>query len=234
MRTVSLALLLAAATALALAPGQSRAATLALSAEARERAVPDIAEVGAGVVTQAETAEAALADNARRMAAVVRALRAQGIAERDIRTSGLGVQPQFRYEPNREPILVGFLARNQVQVVLRDLDRAGRLIDLLVRAGANQIDGPSFRVDRPEPILDRARAQAVRIARQRADLYAAAAGLRVKRITAIREAHELRPVPPPMPAPRMMATAAEALPASPVLPGEMELIATVSMEFELE
>jgi uncharacterized protein YggE len=222
---------LAAALALPLAP--AHAATLTLTAEARVLAVPDIAEIGAGVMTQAATAEAALADNARRMEKVVASLRAQGIAERDIQTSNLSVQPQFRYEPNREPVLTGFQARNQLRVILREPRRAGRIIDTLVREGANQIDGPAFRVDNPDPLLDRARQEAVRKARARAELYAAAAGLKVARITTITEGHSARPLPPPMPAPRM-AMAAEAVADSPMLPGQLELLATVTMEFALE
>lgn len=238
MRILPFGLFLGAAAAVlaaaAAAPSAAaRAAMLTLTAEARAMATPDIAEVGAGVLTQAPTAEAALARNAEAMARVVRAVRAQGIPERDIQTSGLSVQPQFRYAPEKEPEIVGFQALNRMRVILRDPRRAGRVVDLLVREGANQIDGPSFRIDNPDPLLDRARAEAVRKARARADLYAAAAGLRVKRIASIREGADIRPLPPPMPAPRMMA-AAEAAPVSPVLPGELELLAVVTLEFELE
>lgn len=223
--------LAALAAALALPMAAAKAATLTIVASADVQATPDIAEIGAGVMTQATTAEAALAENAQRMDRVVRSLRAQGIADRDIQTSGLSIQPQFRYEQNREPILVGFRASNQVRVVLRDPRRAGRVVDALVKEGANQIDGPSFRVDNPEPLLDRARQEAVRKGRARADLYASAAGMRVARITSISEQHAMRP-PPPMPAPRMMA--AEAVADSPVLPGELQLSVTITMEFELQ
>jgi uncharacterized protein YggE len=209
----------------------AQAATLTIVASADVSATPDIAEIGAGVMTQAASAEAALAENAQRMDRVVRSLRAQGIAERDIQTTGLSVQPQFRYEQNREPILVGFRASNQVRVTLRDPRRAGRVADTLVKEGANQIDGPSFRVDNPEPLLDRARQEAVRKGRARADLYATAAGMRVARITSISEQHLMRP-PPPMPVARAMA--ADAMADSPVLPGELQLSVTITMEFELQ
>ncbi len=233
MKRTTAAAILGLAAAFAVPWAAARAATLTLTAESRVVAAPDIAEVGAGVVTEAASAEAALAENARRMDRVVAALRAQGIGDRDIQTSGLLVQPQFRYEPNREPVLAGFQARNQLRIVLRDPRRAGRVIDALVKEGANQIDGPAFRIDNPDPLLDRARQEAVRKARARADLYAAAAGLRVARITMIREGHDARPLPPPMPVPRV-AMQAEAAPNSPVMPGELELVATVTMEFALE
>jgi uncharacterized protein YggE len=183
------------------------------------------------VVTQAAEAQAALAANSTQMARVIAALKKAGIAERDIQTSGLNLQPQYRYEQNQAPILTGFQAANRVQVTLRDVKRAGPVIDTLVKEGANQIDGPNFRIANPEPLMDKARADAVAKARARAELYARAAGLRVSRITAISEGFEQRP---PMPMARMVASDAMAAPAPPVQPGEVGLAATVTMAFELE
>jgi hypothetical protein len=195
------------------------------------KAAPDIADIGAGVVTQAAEAQAALAANSAQMTRVVAALRKAGIADRDIQTTGLSLQPQYRYEQNQAPILTGFQAANRVQVTLRDTKGAGRVIDTLVKEGANQIDGPNFRVSTPEPLLDKARAEAVKKARARAELYAQAAGLKVVRITSISEGFEQRP---PMPMARMVASDAMAAAAPPVSPGEVGLSASVTMAFELE
>lgn len=205
--------------------------TLTLSAEAAVEAVPDVADIGAGVVTQATDASAALAANASSMAGVVAALRKAGVADRDIQTSGLNLQPQYRYEQNQAPVLTGYQASNRVSVTLRDLRQAGRIIDTLVAEGANQIDGPSFRVDKPGPLMDQARADAVRLGRSRAELYAKAAGMKVKRIAAI---SELGAEPPrPMPVLRG-AIAMEAKADSVVAPGEVRLAAVLTMVFELE
>jgi uncharacterized protein YggE len=225
------AALLAAGSALAQQPTGPQPATLILSATAEVQAAPDIADIGAGVVTQAAEAEPALRANAEKMSRVVAALRKAGIAERDIQTSGLSLQPQFRYEQSQPPVLTGFQAANRVQVTLRDLKSAGRIIDTLVAEGANQIDGPNFRIATPEPLLDKARTEAVRKARARAELYAAAAGLRIKRITSISEGQDFRPGP--MPSPRI-AMAKESMADTPVAPGEVALSVTVSMSFELE
>lgn len=225
------ATLAAALAAPALAQAGREPAKLSLSASAEVTAAPDIADIGAGVVTQAAEADAALRANAERMNRVIAALRKAGIAERDIRTTGLSVQPQFRYEPNREPQLIGFQAANRVQVTLRDPATAGRIIDSLVKEGANQIDGPNFRIGNPDPLLDRARAEAIRKGRARAEIYAAAAGLRVRRITSIEEAMAVRPVPMPR---ATMAVEMQAAAPSPVAPGEVELSVMVNMGFELE
>jgi uncharacterized protein YggE len=235
MKTVKMAAALAATLTAASALAQAAPATLTLSAEAEVQAAPDIADIGAGVVTQAPDAGGALAANSAQMTRVIAALKKAGIADRDIQTSGLNLQPQYRFEQNQPPALIGFQASNRVQVTLRDLKGSGKVIDTLVKEGANQIDGPNFRIAAPEPLLDKARAEAVRKARARADLYARAAGLTVRRITGMSEGFQQRP---PMPMPRMASadsielSAARAAP--PVSPGEVGLVAQITMTFELE
>ncbi len=232
MKNAKMAAMLAAALAAGSASAQAAPATLTLSAEAEVQAAPDIADIGAGVVTQAADAQAALAANSAQMTRVVAALRKAGIADRDIQTAGLNLQPQYRYEQNQSPILTGFQASNRVQVTLRDLKGSGKVIDTLVKEGANQIDGPNFRVANPDPLMDKARTEAVAKARARAELYAKAAGLRVKRITSISEGFEQRP---PMPMMRSVAMAdVAAAPPPPIAPGEVGLVARVTMAFELE
>ena len=233
MTNAKIAIAVAAALAAVPALAQQAPATLTLSAEAEVQAAPDIADLGAGVVTQAADAGSALATNSTQMARVVAALKKAGIADRDIQTAGLNLQPQYRYEQNQPPILTGFQAANRVQVTLRDLKGSGKVIDTLVKEGANQIDGPNFRISAPEPLLDKARAEAVRKARARAELYAQAAGLKVKRITSISEGFEQRP-PMPMMRSAAMAEAAPAAPPPPIAPGEVGLVARVTMAFELE
>jgi uncharacterized protein YggE len=231
MKTMKIAAIVAATLGATSALAQTVPATLTLSAEAEVQAAPDIADIGAGVVTQAAEAQAALAANSAQMTRVVAALKKAGVADRDIQTSGLNLQPQYRYEQNQPPILTGFQAANRVQVTLRDLKGSGRIIDTLVKEGANQIDGPNFRVANPDPLMDKARTEAVTKARARAELYAKAAGLRVKRITSISEGFEQRP---PMPMARMVAMDASPAAAPPVAPGEVGLVARVTMAFELE
>lgn len=205
---------------------------LTLTATAEVARTPDIADVSAGVVTEAATAGAAMQDNAAAMTKVVAALRRAGVAERDIQTAGISLSPRYRYDQNQPPVLVGYQASNSVSVRLRKLADSGRIIDTLVTAGANQVSGPSFRLDQPEAALDEARAAAVRKARGRADIYAAAAGLRVLRIVSISEPGGF--VPPPMPAPRMMKASADMAESTPVVPGEVELAATVTVVFALQ
>jgi uncharacterized protein YggE len=188
---------------------------------------PDVATIGAGVVTLNGSAGGALSANAQRMAATVAALKKAGVADRDIQTSSLNLSPQYRYGQNEAPVLTGYQASNRVTVRLRDLARAGSVIDALVAAGANQIDGPTFTVDKPEAALDEARTKALATARARADLYARSAGLQVKRIVSISEGEA--PVSYGPPGIVAMAKRAD----TTVMAGEQALSITLAVTFEL-
>lgn len=190
---------------------------------------PDIASIGAGVVTQALKAGDAMAANARAMTATIAALKRAGIADRDIQTQSINLQPQYRYGDNQPPVLTGYQASNRVSVRLRDLAKAGGVVDALVGAGANQIDGPTLSVEHPEAALDEARGKALAIARSRAELYAKAAGLVVRRIVRISESENSAPIVRPM---AMMARAKMA-DSTPVEAGEQELAVNLSVVFEL-
>ena len=160
---------------------------------------------------------------------VLEALRRSGIAERDIQTSSVSLSPSYRYVENQAPVLTGYQASNQVTIRFREITRAGAILDTLVREGANQIAGPSLEVERPGPALDEARVLALRAARARADIYAAAAGLRVARILSITEnGGDYRPPPPIAMMQRGMADM-----ETKIVPGEQALTVSVSVSFEL-
>lgn len=192
--------------------------------------VPDIALIQAGVVTQSATAGEAMTQNAARMATVLAALRKAGVAERDIQTSNVGLAPQYRYAENQPPVITGYQATNQVTVRFRDIARSGAILDALVREGANNIAGPNLTVDKPEAALDEARAEAIAVARARAELYAKAAGLRVDRILSISESGGGMPAPVPMMAMRAEAKFAD----TAIVAGERELSVNVAVRFLLK
>ena len=195
-------------------------------------AVPDIATIGAGVVTQAGTAAAALADNARNMATTVAALRKAGVADRDLQTTAVSLSPQYRYADNQPPVITGYQASSRVMVRFREVRSAGKILDSLVAAGANQIDGPTLSVDKPAPLFDQAREKAVADAKSRAALYARAAGLQVKRIVAISEGSTDGGVVRPQYA--MMARAAPKAADTAIEPGEQTISISLSVTFELQ
>lgn len=203
---------------------------LDVSADGQVRQAPDIATVSAGVVTQASNAASAMAENAKRMAATVAALKRAGVADKDIRTASLSLQPQYRYADNQPPAITGYQASNQLTVTFRDIARTGAILDALVAAGVNQIGGPDFALEHPDAALDEARVQAVQKARAKAEVYAKAAGLSIKRIVAIGESGGYAPQPP---RPMMMAMA-RAKEATDLQPGEEKIGVTVNVTFELQ
>jgi uncharacterized protein YggE len=206
--------------------------TLDVSAEGQVTRVPDVAIVSAGVVTQATDAGTAMRENAARVEKVVAALKAAGIADRDIQTANLSLNPQYRYADNQPPVITGYQASNNVNVKFRDIARSGEILDALVKQGANQISGPNLTIDKPDEALDEARLSAMKAARARAELYARAAGLKVKRIIAISETGTDMPSPPPM---VMMARADFApAPRSKIIAGEQKVGITLNVRFELE
>lgn len=232
---------------LQISPGST---LLTVSGEGRVNREPDMAVFSAGVTTQGTSAAEALGANSRAMSQVIAALKRAGIAERDIQTSNLSISPiyvdpqqQAMYEAQAGgrpyvpppvpgvPKIVGYSVNNTVTVRQRALGNYGAVIDALATAGANQINGPSFQMDKPEPALDEARVAAVKQARDRATLFANAAGLKVGRIVSISESSSWSG-PQPVFAYAMRDGGAPP-PAPPVATGELQLTASVTMMFEL-
>jgi len=192
--------------------------------------VPDVAVISAGVVTSSATATGALQEAADRMARVGAALRSAGIADRDIQTSSVNLNPEYRYDNDQPPQLTGYTASNQVSIRFRDIRNAGRILDALVKQGANQINGPNLTIDKPEAALDEARAKAIASGRARADLYARSLGMRVVRVVTVSEGGGNYPGPI-----RPMAVEARAASAdTKIEPGEQKLEVTLNLVFELQ
>jgi uncharacterized protein YggE len=193
--------------------------------------VPDMAIISAGVQTLQPTATAAIEENAARMERVRAALKRAGIDDRDIQTSSINLNPEYQYDQNRPPRLTGYRATNTVNVKFRDLKRTGAILDALVAEGANQINGPSLTIDKPESALDEARTRAIANGRARADLYARALGMRVVRLISVSEGGGYNA--PPMPMVAMMAERSGGA-DSKIDPGTQQLQVSVSMSFELQ
>ncbi len=203
---------------------------LSVSAQAEASRVPDVATLSTGVVTRAADANAAMRANAEQMDKVMAAIRDAGIAEKDTQTTGINLNPDYRYEENKAPVITGYQASNTVSIKVRDLSRLGKVLDALVASGANQINGPSFEIDEPEAVYDEARQAALKKAQARAQMYAKTLGMQVRRIVSISEGGGFRP-PVPMPMMAMARGRAEADTA--VSPGETVLSANLDVVFEL-
>jgi len=234
--------ILLSAIALAVAvPGAARAqgaavvqplagTRLDISATGEVSRVPDLAIISAGVQTLQPTATAAIEENATRMERVRAALKRAGIAEADIQTSSISLNPEYRYAENQPPVLTGYRASNTVNVKFRDLKRSGAILDALVREGANQLNGPSLTIDKPEEAYDEARIKAIAVGRARAEIYARALGMRVVRILSVSESGASLPGPMPMAYAR---DSAMAVSKTEIVPGMQDIQVSVSISFEL-
>jgi uncharacterized protein len=208
------------------------ARTINLSGHGEIRMVPDLAAVTIGVTSNAKTAGEALAQNTKDMQAVFATLKAAGIADSDIQTSNFSVNPRFIYPndgSNKPPTLDGYDVVNSVNVVVRKISELGSVLDKVVTAGSNQINGISFSVDNADKALDAARTQAVADARHKAELYATAAGVKLGRIISIAEGGNYQP-PPVVYTRAKMATAE----AAPIAQGEQVLGMDVTIVWEIE
>lgn len=193
---------------------------------------PDMATLDVAVETTGGTARAAQEQNALAMRDVISALKKLGIAEKDIRTTGFSLYPLYEStkpeQPNGEqkpPRVVGFRATSSVQVTVRRLDDTGRVVDAVVAAGANRIEGISFGLSDPRPWQDMALEQAIADARRQAELAARAAGVQIRGVRNISVNGGGIPIL------RTARFASEAV-APPVMPGEMTIQVSVSVTFE--
>jgi uncharacterized protein len=208
----------------ALAPAQAAEKIVTVTGEATVGVAPDAAVIRIGVSSQEKTAREAGEANAKQMTSVLAAIKTSGIAERDIQTSRLSLQPQ--YDPNKGGTarLTGFQATNQVTIRIRDIDNLPAVLDRAIAAGANEMSGIEFVVSEQSKLLDQARDDAIADARRKAELYAKAAGAKLGQVVSISEEG---PAPQPRP---MQAVRAGSV---PVAPGEQTLRAIVSVSYEL-
>lgn len=196
------------------------------------RSAPDVAQVGAGVMTRAATAREALTQNSQAMDRIIARLRQLGIARDDIQTSNFNVSPQYDYnQTTGEQVFRGYNVNNQVQVKLRELPRAGEILDALVSAGANNIYGPSFMLE--DDVAAKAEARRLAFARgqRMAEDYARMAGYSSVRVLEISESvQNYSPMPQAMMA-RMSADSSESAP--PIEPGQVGTGVSITVKYEM-
>lgn len=222
---------------------QAQAPVVGIAVNEIVESAPDLAIFDVGVTTTAGTASAALSENARKMENVIGRVRAAGVPDRDIQTTGINLHPQHN-EPVRgpngaytPPRIIGYNASNNVRIRYRRLSEVGRLIDALVAAGANSINGPMFSIEDPDARVREARDKALASAERRANEYARKMGARSVRLLSVTEGAQGRysggneiivtgsrigggMAPPP--------------PPSPVEPGQIATSFTMFVQYALE
>lgn len=203
--------------------------TLSLSATGTVNVRPDTAHITVGVVSEAENARGAMDENNAAMADVIKALKEKDIASRDIQTTNFAVHPRYQHFKDGKPsVISGYRVVNSIRITVRDISRLGEVLDRVVSFGSNQIGGISFSVSKPEALMDQARVQAIETARERAELYAKAAGTSVGQVLQIEEV-DLDGGPEPL----FRAMAAKAESEVPIEAGETEIKVRVRVVWAL-
>ena len=193
---------------------------------------PDIATVSAGVSTEARTAVAAMRQNSVEMRRVIARIKALGVADRDIQTTGIRLNAQFDYDrENRRQVFRGYQVSNRVSVKLRDIDKTGEVLDALVIAGATDLSGPSFSVDDDSAAQAEARTRALTRARGQAMTYAGVEGYSGLRLLEISETIRGSGPVPVMARSMMAADAVEN--SAPVQPGMVTSGVSLTVKYEL-
>jgi len=201
---------------------------ITVSGEATVSVAPDLAQIDAGITSEAKTARETSEANNAAMGKVLLALKSAGIAESDYQTSRLSLQPQYASNRSAPSPIVGYRASNRVMVRLRDVNKLAGVIDTLVGAGANDIGGIGFSVSNASKLLDGAREQAIADARRKAEIYAKAAGVTLGEALAISEEGAASPM-----AYRRNVQGIAAS-ATPVAQGEETLQVTVSVSWAIK
>lgn len=197
---------------------------ISVSGEAQVSTPPDLAVIDGGVTSEAKTAREASDANNTAMGKVLLALKTAGIAEKDIQTQRLSLQPQYAANRTGPNAVVGYRASNRVSIKLRDMSLVAQTVDMLVGAGANDIGGVNFAVEQSSKLLDDARAQAIADARRKAEIYAKAAGVALGAPLSIAEGGAAGPIML-----RRMSTSFAAAAPAQVAPGEETLRVSVSV-----
>lgn len=218
----------------AVLPGAAQAAprVISVSGSGQVSLKPDIAYIYMGVSTENESAADAVAKNNADTQRLIEALKAAGVAENDLRTSNFSIWQNTPYGMDGQPGKPVYRVDNTVYVTARDLSKLGDLLDAAVRAGANNINNIQFDVADKSQALSQARKAAVEAARKQAAELAEAAGVKLGDIQSI-QYYDSMPV-----------TYAEArglgggggdaaAVAVPINPGQMQITATVTINFEI-
>lgn len=206
----------------------SQPSAISVIGEATISVPPDLAQIDGGVTTEAKTAREASEANNKTMGNVLQGLKTAGIAEKDLQTSRLSLQPQSTTRVAGGPAqITSYRASNRVTVTVRDITKVASVIDTLVGSGANDIGGINLMVSQSSKLLDDARTQALNDARRKADIYARAADVTLGAPLNISEEGTTAPV-----AFRKMAAGIAA--SAPIAQGEETLRISVSVSYEIK
>ncbi len=207
--------------------------TITVSGTGKTILTPDIAYINIGVHTENKSAKEAVSANNTDSQKVIDALKAAGIAAKDIQTTNFSIYPQQQYDTSGKPTgEIIYMVDNTVYVTIRDLTKIGDILDAAVQSGANSIGGIEFDVADKTGALSAARQAAVKDAQSKAQELAGAAGVSLGAIQTISESSSGGP--PPILYSKVPSPAVAEAAAVPVSPGQLTISVDVSIVYEIQ
>lgn len=222
---------------------------ISVSGEGKVAAKPDVALLSATISTEKPALKDAQKENTDASQKVVNFLKSSGIAEKDIRTAYYNITPQYRYNdcpkiqmeiyppvPCRsldKPKIIGYQVTNTYEIKVRDLGKAGDILEGVVGAGANEINSLSFRIDDEDTLQADARKQAIDDAAAKAEVLARQLGVRLGRIVSFSEGGGVPPIFYERAFSAAKTDSIEAAPV-PVEAGEQEVVVNVTIVYEMK
>jgi uncharacterized protein YggE len=207
--------------------------TLTVQGQAKVSAIPDIATLSVEVSRDGADMDPVLTQVRQQMNKVLEAIKAQGIAEKDVRTEFFQVHPKYEQDKRGNPRPVGYTVANQVSVKVRDLKKTGKVLTAVLNAGATRVDGPEFEIDNPQLLERQALAMATQEAKAQAEAVASAAGVQLGDILTINPQNVNWPGPRRPLMMRAMAMPAAAQTEEPISAGEQTLTAYVTLTYAI-
>jgi uncharacterized protein len=222
-------------THMALAQNFDTRSIINVSATGDTSIAPDLADITLAVMRESATAREALTANNAAMAEVLAAMKAFGIADRDLQTSGFSINPIYVYpraeEPQTAPKITGYQVSNSLSVRVRDLTKLGEVLDQAVTLGVNSGGNVTFGNDKPEEAIKAARIEAMKEAVDMATVLVEAGGAKLGKIVSINESSN---APQPMMMMDMARSAEAPSPKSvPMAAGESSYSVNVNVSFEI-
>jgi uncharacterized protein YggE len=205
-----------------------------VNGEGKSKATPDVVLLSLGIEAESKTVARAQQDAAQAMDAVMKALKTNGVADKDIQTQRFSIQPVTQWNEDRQrQIITGYRVTNVVIAKIRKIDSAGSVIDAVAEAGGNltRIDNIGFSIEDPTPYYNEARAKAVEDAMAKAKQMASSADIRLGKLIYMSES---TPYVPPVAIRDYAVKAEAAAPTTPISPGELEIQVSVQMVYEIQ
>jgi uncharacterized protein YggE len=207
---------------------------ISVSGEGKVSGKPDVAKLSLGVTAESDTVQTARDKAAAALDGIIKALKNNGVADKDIQTQQFNIQPQYDYN-NGTQRLRGFQVTNILSVTLRDINKTSQAVDDAVSAGGNEttIQGLSFTIDNPEDLKQQAREKAVADAKAKAETLAKTAGVSLGAAVNISEGSTVPPVFYDRSAAGGIA-GPNTGPSTPIQPGELDVTVDVSITWAIQ